>query len=65
MKCEEGAIRGAEEWVASEKLEQRGSGTQEGPPRAAGDKEDVQEAHRLPADPLCPYHSEGDACSST
>lgn len=29
----------AEERVALEKLEQRGSGTREGPPRAAGDEE--------------------------
>lgn len=61
VKCEEGTIWGAEECVTSEKLEQRRSGTQEGPPRAAGDEEDVQEPHRLPADPLHPCQGKGDA----
>ena len=65
VKCKEGADWGAEEWVTSEKLEQRGSGTQEGPPRAAGEEEGMQETHRLPADPLRPCQGEGDACSST
>lgn len=58
VKCEvcEEAIWGAEEQVASEAGAERvrHSG---GPPRAAGDEEDVQEAHRLPADPLCPYRA--------
>ena len=55
VKCEEGAI-----WDA-EKLEQRGSGTQEGPPHAAGEEEDVKEPHRLLADPLRPCRGKGDA----